>query len=149
MFSQSGDTEMSSDKGQYLEFIVRTVERLASNSFGYKTLAVTLTAALLAWFSGHRDYSWKAYEDFIIFVPIVGLWYLDSMCLSRERAYRELYDVARKEEMASFDMNVLHGVKRYRRHAAAFFSAEILTFYLGLMALAVLGLGIRPASSGW
>lgn len=76
------------NKAKHLEFIQSIINRMANNPFFMKGWAITLVAALFALSSKDAD---KKYAV-IAFLPVVTFWILDGYFLSRERAFRRLYD---------------------------------------------------------
>lgn len=95
---------LSADRIKHLEFIQATVTRLGTNSFLVKGWALTLAAGLFA-LSASR-LSWQIAS--VGLVPLLCFWYLDCYFLRQERAFRRLYDDARRPDstVEMLSMNV-------------------------------------------
>ncbi|WP_228473094.1 hypothetical protein [Streptomyces cyaneochromogenes] len=95
---------LGADRIKHLEFIQATITRLGTNSFLVKGWALTLAAGLFA-LSASR-LSWQLAG--VGLVPLLCFWYLDCFFLRQERAFRRLYDDARRPgstvEMLSMDV---------------------------------------------
>lgn len=82
---------------KHLEFIQNIINRLNTNSFQIKGMSITLTAGLLA-ISGTLE---NKYLMMVAYFVIITFWYLDSIYLSLERGYRELFDEVRNQISAT------------------------------------------------
>ncbi|MGW1958577.1 hypothetical protein ACWCPI_38570 [Streptomyces sp. NPDC001920] len=89
-----GRTPLDADRIKHLEFVQATITRLGTNSFLVKGWALTLAAGLLA-LSASR-LSWQL--AVVGVVPLTCFWYLDCFFLRQERAFRRLYDDARRPD---------------------------------------------------
>lgn len=99
-----GREPLGADRIKHLEFIQATITRLGTNSFLVKGWALTLAAGLFA-LSASR-LSWQIAS--VGLVPLLCFWYLDCYFLRQERAFRRLYDDARRPDSAveMLSMNV-------------------------------------------
>ncbi|MFH0521622.1 hypothetical protein ACHBTE_31120 [Streptomyces sp. M41] len=99
-----GREPLHADRIKHLEFIQATITRLGTNSFLVKGWALTLAAGLLA-LSASR-LSWQL--SVVGAVPLCCFWYLDCFFLRQERAFRRLYDDARRPDstVEMLSMNV-------------------------------------------
>jgi len=104
---------------------------MANNSFLIKGWAITLVVALFALAPRDAD---KKYT-IIAFLPVVVFWILDSYFLSRERAFRHLYDKVRKtdEKEIDFLMDISEFKEWETNWFCSIFSSTILVFYLSLV----------------
>ncbi len=118
-------------KMKHLEFIQIIINRMAGNSFIIKGWAITLVAALFALSS--KD----ANKNYIIisFLPVITFWILDGYFLSRERAFRCLYDKVRNldEKEIDFSLDILQFKERKNNWFWSIFSHTILFFYVSLV----------------
>lgn len=78
-------------KLKYLEMIQGIINRMASNSFLLKGWTVTLVSGILAL----SDENLGEKGLFILLLPVIIFWGLDSYYLQQERLYRALYDKVR------------------------------------------------------
>ena len=82
-------------KIKHLEMIETIIERMAKNCFQLKTWTMTLLTAIAALFSKESDQRFMLF----IFIPVIGIWRMDTFYLQMERKYRFLYkNVAEKDE---------------------------------------------------
>jgi len=118
-------------KIKHLEFIQTIINRMAANSFLIKGWAITLVAALFALSS--KD----ANKNYIIisFLPVIIFWILDAYFLSRERAFRCLYDKVRNldENKIDFSLDISQFKERKNNWFWSMFSHTILFFYTSLI----------------
>jgi uncharacterized membrane protein len=118
-------------KIKHLEFIQTIINRMAGNSFLIKGWAITLVAALFALSS--KD----ANKNYIIisFLPVIIFWILDAYFLSRERAFRCLYDKVRNldENKIDFSLDISQFKERKNNWFWSMFSHTILFFYTSLI----------------
>ena len=119
------------NKIKHLEFIQSIINRMASNSFIMKGWAITLVAALFALSS--KD----ANKNYIIiaFLPVIIFWILDGYFLSRERAFRLLYDKVRNldEKEIDFSLDISQFKERKNNWFWSIFSHTVLFFYASLI----------------
>ena len=123
-------------KLKHLEFIQGVVNRLASASFRVKGWCVVLVSALLV--LGARAAAVEL--SLVSLVPVVVFWGLDGYFLSRERLFRDLYDMVRERDEGDIDFSMdLEAVRSTGRlwsgdWCAAVRSRTLLPFY-GMLAL--------------
>ncbi|NQW17052.1 MAG: hypothetical protein HQ478_06145 [Chloroflexi bacterium] len=77
---------------EHLKLIEGVVDRLARSSFAVKATASAVTAALVAVIVAQGEPTVG-----LGILSLFSLWGLDAYYLSRERAYRDLYDRVRTE----------------------------------------------------
>jgi len=118
-------------KIKHLEFIQTIINRMAGNSFLIKGWAITLVAALFALSSKGAN------KNYIIisFLPVIIFWILDAYFLSRERAFRCLYDKVRNldENKIDFSLDISQFKERKNNWFWSMFSHTILFFYTSLI----------------
>jgi len=118
-------------KIKHLEFIQTIINRMAANSFLIKGWGITLVAALFVLSS--KD----ANKNYIIisFLPVIIFWILDAYFLSRERAFRCLYDKVRNldENKIDFSLDISQFKERKNNWFWSMFSHTILFFYTSLI----------------
>lgn len=123
------ETHHMEAKIKHLEFIQETINRMASNSFLLKGWVVAVVGALVT-------LSLKEIDCLYILTSLCVLfffWLLDSYYLSREKAFRNLYDQVRKkaEGQIDFSMNIKE-CKGDNTVTDCAFSHTVLLFYGGL-----------------
>lgn len=84
--------DLEEKKIKYLEFIENTISRMNTNSMQLKTWCVALVSAFTV-LSVERKFPY----GYLLCVPVLVLWFLDSNYLWQERKYRELYDKIKDE----------------------------------------------------
>lgn len=87
---------------EHLKMIEGVIDRLGHNSFTLKGWSITITTALFA-FAGIRE---NVLFLYIVLIPIIFFWLLDSYYLWLEKKYRGFYDKVRVAETTDFDMSV-------------------------------------------
>ena len=87
---------------KHLEFIQGVVNRLASASFRMKGWSVVLVSALLV--VSARVSSFEL--NLVALVPVLVFWGLDGYFLSRERLFRDLYDIVRQRDEKDIDFSM-------------------------------------------
>lgn len=122
-------------KLKHLDFLQLVITRMNVNSFLIKGWAVTLVAALFAFAA--KDANIKYVLITYISTPL--FWILDGYYISRERQYRELYDVVRKksENDIDFDLNARPFNAGKNLWFPCIFSLTLLIFY-GILVLITL-----------
>jgi len=119
------------NKLKHLEFIQSVIKRMSGNCFLLKGWSATLVAALfaLAAKDANRHYVIVAY------LPVLVFWIIDAYFLSEERAFRDLYDDARKkkEDETDFSMNAEPFRGGRNSWARALISRTLLLFYLSMI----------------
>ena len=118
-------------KIKHLEFIQTIINRMAGNSFLIKGWAITLVAALFALSSKDANKNYTI----ISFLPIIIFWILDAYFLSRERAFRCLYDKVRNldENKIDFSLDISQFKERKNNWFWSMFLHTILFFYTSLI----------------
>jgi len=118
-------------KLKHLELCQNVVTRMAGNSFFLKGWAVTITSAIFAISSVEKI----GHGIFIVIIPILIFWFLDSYYLRQERLYRKLYDAVRvkKEEEIDFSLNASVFNSDVQSLIRIMFSVSILPFYSSLL----------------
>ncbi len=116
---------------KHLEFIQAVINRMSSTSFLIKGWSVTLVAALFALATKEAN---KNYV-FVAFLPVAVFWIIDAYYLSQERAFRDLYDEARrrKEDETDFSMHIKNFCGGRNSWACSFVSHTLLLFYLSMV----------------
>lgn len=119
------------NKLKHLEFIQSAVNRLASGSFFIKGWAITIVVALFALFVKNINQRFI----FIAAIPLFTFWILDGYFLSRERAFRSLYDNVRNtdSDKIDFSMDITNFRCKKNSWFYSLFSKTILLFYLALV----------------
>ena len=84
--------DLEEKKIKYLEFIENVISRMNTNSMQLKTWCVALVTAFTV-LSIERKFSY----GYLLCVPVLILWFLDSKYLRQEREYRKLYDKIKDE----------------------------------------------------
>jgi hypothetical protein len=118
------------NKLKHLEFIQSVVNRLATGSFLIKGWVITIVAVLFALFVNNIN------QSFIIIttIPIFVFWILDGYFLSRERAFRSLYDSVRHmdSDKIDFSMDITNFKGKKNSWFSSLFSWTLILFYLSL-----------------
>jgi uncharacterized membrane protein len=96
-----------------------------------KGWAITLVAALFALSTKDADKSYVV----IAFLPVIIFWILDGYFLSRERAFRLLYDKVRNldEKEIDFSLDISQFKERNNNWFLSIFSHTVLFFYIALV----------------
>jgi len=116
-------------KLKHLEFIQKTIERMAKNSFLLKGWSLTLTTALIAISVKEKEIDFL----FISIIPVFVFWFLDSYYLKQEKLFRKLYNEVRLKEEKKIDFCLkTNGEETI---CSSFFSLTLLLFYLSIIAL--------------
>jgi len=116
-------------KLKHLEFIQKTIERMAKNSFLLKGWSLTLTTALIAISVKEKKIDFL----FISIIPVFVFWFLDSYYLKQEKLFRKLYNEVRLKEEKKIDFCLkTNGEETI---CSSFFSLTLLLFYLSIIAL--------------
>lgn len=87
---------LSDQQIAHLGMVQGVINRMASNSFALKALAVTIAAAIIAITGTQQDA--PASVSYVGLFPVVVFWLMDAKYLRLERLYRKLYDHIRKGE---------------------------------------------------
>jgi len=119
-------------KLKHLEFIQKTIERMATNSFLLKGWSLTITTALIAVSVKEQNIKFL----FISILPIFVFWFLDSYYLKQEKLFRRLYDEVRIKEEKNIDFSLrTNGEEAI---CSSFFSLTLLLFYLSIIVLIII-----------
>ena len=125
--------DLSENHIAHLEMIQGVINRIASNSFALKALAVTIAAAIIAITGTQQNIPISV--SYIGLFPVVVFWLMDAKYLRLELLYRKLYDHIRKgEKFEAFSMNATkfdHDVSSTFRIAMSW---SIIWFYLAVAA---------------
>lgn len=117
----------------HLTFIQGIITRMGSNSFLIKGWSVTLVAATFALSSKDSN----KLMLLIAYFPIFMFWILDSFFLSREAAFRKLYESVARGEISSENFTLDTSSIRCANIIYSCFTKTIWPFY-GFIALIVL-----------
>jgi hypothetical protein len=128
----------------HINLLEGIIGRLATHSASCKTWCITLVAALLSLAGATKLPAIVG----IVLVPIVVFGFMDTMYLSQERAYRDLYlDVVKKVRAGSYALADAFEAKaplRFSECLAAVRSWAVFPIYLGLIAAYIVAY-----CSGW
>jgi hypothetical protein len=121
----------------HLQIIQGVITRMAGNSFTLKTLAVTLTAGLIALMAAIQQPS--PLYPLAAFLPVIVFWWLDARYLQLERLYRVLYEHVRLNRLSEpFSM----GTEGYRNQVATILdlmtSWSVVSIYATLLGVLVI-----------
>jgi hypothetical protein len=118
----------------HINLLEGIIGRLATQSTSCKTWCITLVAALLSLAGATKLPAIVG----VVLVPIVVFGFMDTMYLSQERAYRDLYlDVVKKVRTGSYVLADAFETKaplRLSACLAAIRSWAVFPIYLGLIA---------------
>lgn len=89
-------------KLKHLEFILSTIERMATHSFTVKGWSVTLVSALFALAAKDANIRFVL----IAYLPILMFWGLDAFFLHQEKLFRALYNAVRVLPEAAIDFSM-------------------------------------------
>lgn len=120
---------LSDEQTAHLAMIQGVVNRMASNSFALKALAVTIAAASIALTNAGQS-AVSAYSGFL---PVLVFWLMDAKYLRLERLYRKLYDhirTAQESEAFSMDTSQFNGNVSSTLRTA--FSWSVIWFYMAV-----------------
>lgn len=94
---------MSLNKIEHLKFIQDVIKRMALHQFLIKGWSITLVSAILA----IKIRETKMCSLFVLLIPIVLFWLLDTYYLWQERLFRSLYNKVIKlnEKKIDFSMD--------------------------------------------
>ena len=122
---------------KHLEMIENVIERMARNCFELKGLTITLLVLIMT-LAGEEKTNTKII--FLVFIPIVFFWFLDSYYLQMERKFKSLYKCVIKKTEGEIDFNMdtradevkTEGGKRINFICCLFSKSECL-FYLPIV----------------
>jgi hypothetical protein len=93
-----------------IDLIQDVIKRMASNSFEVKKWLIGILTAIVVFkheelMGGNTQFIW------LLLVPVLSFWYLDSFFLSTEKLYREIYKWVIQNRSATdmylFDLNTM------------------------------------------
>ena len=126
-------TESSENYIAHLGMIQGVINRMASNSFALKALAVTISAAMIAITGTHQGA--PTLISYVGVFPVVVFWLLDANYLRLERLYRDLYDHIREcKDFEVFSMNTTELNSSRPKTLRTAFSWSVIWVYLVLAA---------------
>lgn len=117
-------------KIMHLEFIQRTINRMASMSFAAKGLCIIL--AIIVFILLDRN------NIIVVYIPIISFWIVDGYFLSQERLYRSLYDDVRPKKVTDFSMNTKKYEGGRNSWIRSIFSKTLIIFYMTLAILTLM-----------
>lgn len=135
---------LNTEKMKQLEMIQAIIVRMAQNSFWVKGVTVTLTSAILIFYS---DLAVSNLFSLIIILPIVGFALFDAFYLQLERRYRCLYNKNRKKDNLEIDFDLSPpqaSVEDKTTYIKCVFSKSILMFYPVVIAIVILAYFVLP-----
>lgn len=136
MKTDESTVALSDQQIAHLGMVQGVINRMASNSFALKALAVTIAAAIIAITGTQQDA--PASVSYVGLFPVVVFWLMDAKYLRLERLYRKLYDHIRKgEDFEAFSMSTTsfdEGVSSTLRIAVSW---SVIWFYLAVAAALV------------
>jgi len=139
-------SELSESHTAHLGMIQGVINRMASNSFALKALAVTIAAATIALTSAQQN----AASTYAGLLPVIVFWLMDAKYLRLERLYRKLYDHIRTgQEFEAFGMSTSQFDGEVSSTLRIAFSWSVIWFYLAVAAalIAVSWLATTPISN--
>lgn len=123
-------------KLKHLEFIQTAVNRMARNSFVIKGWTLLLVAAFLAFIARIGD----ANLMLIAAVPVILFWALDGYYLHQERLFKALYNSVRELDESDIDFSMDTSELGNGGLLGAIFSKTLLTYYIAILAILILGM---------
>ncbi|MDV0443358.1 hypothetical protein [Methanorbis rubei] len=128
-----------------IDLIQNCISRMAQNSFlikGWSITLIVITWAILGKESG------SCLSLLLLIIPILAFWGLDGYFLRLERMYRKMYEwllkarIEEKNFTKPYDLNP----SRFQTDVASWlrvvFSRTLLSFYLTLVVIVIIGAGI-------
>jgi hypothetical protein len=120
--------ELDQARIDHLHMIQGVITRMAANSFALKTLAVALSAAVLAYTGAVADPS--PIIVLAALLPLVMFWGLDAQYLRLERLFRRHYDAVRRDEVQEpFTMDIGPYQQAEQHLFRIAFSWSVVIFY--------------------
>ena len=125
------------NKAAHLQMIQSVISRMAGNSFSLKTLAVTFSVAVFAYFAAVPGASKVSFIG--AGVGVLIFWLLDAQYLRLERLFRALYDNVRSQSAIDYSMETSAFQAKVQSTIRIGLSWSVLWLYLFLIcALALL-----------
>jgi len=117
-------------KLKHLEFIQKTITRMANNSFLLKGWAITLVVAIFGLNKSDIDLKIILIATFLTLM----FWALDAYFLNQERIFRGRYDEVRVKEPEEIDFDMrLEGKPTSQMNWFVSFSSVTLRLYYGIL----------------
>jgi len=115
-------------KLKYLDHLQSNIDRMSRASFTYKALVVSAVTALFA-----AAVASEVPELVLVSIfPILIFWCLDSYYLEIERRFVKLYNIAKNEEVPSFNMTPSESLSSKYQLLSTAFSFTVLLLYVPL-----------------
>ena len=116
----------------HMSMIQGIVTRLETNSFTLKALAMTLAAAVLAFFGSIEKPNWI--YPLAGCLPVIVFWLMDAQYLRLGRLFRRLYNAVRTGNIEdSFSMDYRPFIKDEQSTLRIAFSWSVIWFYLFIL----------------
>jgi len=130
-----------------IDLIQGVITRMANNSFLLKGWIVSLVAVLLALTNQIIVANNLSYFNFILILPVLIFWYLDSFYLHKEKCYRRLYDWTIANRLSSNEFLYSMDYRRFEKDEKKvleimFTNLTLFPFY-GFIAIILIILGIH------
>jgi hypothetical protein len=130
-----------------IDLIQGVITRMANNSFMLKGWIVSLIAVLLALTDQTIVATKLTYFNFVLILPVIVFWYLDSFFLHKEKCYRRLYDWVIANRMTSdefiYNLNYTRFENQEKSIWSIMFCNKTLFPFYGLIAIALIVLSIH------
>jgi hypothetical protein len=134
--TEESTAALSDQQIAHLGMIQGVINRMASNSFALKALAVTIAASILAIAGAQQDA--PASVSYVGLFPVVVFWLIDAKYLRLERLFRSLYDHIREgRDFEAFSMNTTSFNKDVSSTLRIAVSWSVIWFYLAVAAALV------------
>lgn len=133
---------MDADTIKHLDYVQSAVSRMADASFKIKGLAITVVSAFVGIYVKTKDVHFL----FVIILPLILFWILDSYYLQQERKFRALYDILIGKEnqfgtVRKFEMSLDKIKGECYKFISAMFSITEWWLYVGLVGLLLIYCG--------
>ena len=132
------ETEKRAEVIQHLHMIQGIIKRMGDNSFLIKRWSIAVLAGILLLIR-YEQVSESLLVNFLLCVPLICFWYLDSYYLWQERGFRNVYDSVREKPKTDFGMKP---VLKKGGHWETFWSKTISPLYLIEISLVVFVIAI-------
>ena len=130
-----------------IDLIQGVITRMANNSFMLKGWIISLIAVLLALTDQTIVATKLTYFNFVLILPVIIFWYLDSFFLHKEKCYRRLYDWVIANRMTSdefiYNLNYTRFENQEKSILSIMFCNKTLFPFYGLIAIALIVLSIH------
>ena len=91
------DQDFTADRIKHLEVILSAEAHMANSSAWVKRMALLIVSGIFALSMSLHEFTYKLY--ILVLYIISSFWFMDTLYHYKERAYRELYDEVRKEDI--------------------------------------------------